>query len=224
MTTTVPVPPRSRSNGHGKEPVVRVVGARSRRVPWIALGVVLVIAGALTFGLVVQSAGDRTAVLVAARDIEPGQVIAAGDLRVVDAAIDGTAAMLPAVRRGVLVGQTAATHIPAGSLLNDGQFTTGGRIAAGEVVLGALLGPGALPVADLRAGDRVTLLEAQDSAQPSFEEPEPLGEATVYRIAAGSQPGTQFVSLVIDDAIAQRVTDAAAAQRLHLVLQPGSGA
>ena len=224
MTTTVPAPPRARTNGHRDGPAVRVVGTRSRRVPWIALGVVLVIAGALTFGLVVQSAGDRTAVLVAARDIEPGQVIAAGDVRVVDAAIDGAAAVLPATRRGVLVGQTAATRIPAGSLLNGGQFTTGGRIAAGEVVVGALLGPGALPVADLRAGDRVTLLEARDSEQRGFGEPEPLGEATVYRIAAGTQPGTQFVSLVIDDGIAQRVTDAAASQRLHLVLQPGSGA
>lgn len=224
MTTAVPAPPRARTNGHSKDPSLRVVGTRSRRVPWIALGVVLVIAGALTFGLVVQSAGNRTPVLVAARDIEAGQVIAAGDVRVVDAAIDGAAAVLPASRRGVLVGQTAATHIPTGSLLNGGQFTSGGRIAAGEVVLGALLGPGALPVADLRAGDRVTLLEAQDPDQRGFGDADPLGEATVYRISPGSQPGTQFVSLVIDDGIAQRVTDAAAAQRLRLVLQPGTGA
>ena len=47
------------------------------------------------------------------------------------------------------------------------------------------------------------------------------GMATVYLVTAGSQSGTQFVSLAVDERVAQRVADAAAAQLLRLVLRPG---
>jgi len=221
MTMTTSRTAARRTNGSGATGV-KVAGARARRVPWVALGVILVVAGALIFGLMVQSAGDRTAVVVAARDINPGQVIEARDLRVVDAAIDGAAATVPASQRGELIGQTATSHIPAGSVLSRGQFAAGSGLAAGRVVVGALLGPGGLPVPNLRVGDQVTLLEARDTER-SATETEPLGNASVYMATPGTQPGTQFVSLVVDDDLAQRVTDAAAGQRLRLLLRPGTG-
>lgn len=223
MTTTTP--PRTaapRTNGSRATTPVRVAGARVKRVPWVALGVILVVAGALVFGLMVQSAGDRTAVVVAARDLNPGQVIEASDLRVVDAAIDGAAATVPASQRNQLIGQTATSRIPAGSVLSRGQFAAGSGIPAGSVVVGALLGPGGLPVPNLRVGDQVTLLEARDTER-STNDVEPLGDASVFMVTRGTQPGSQFVSLVVDDAMAQRVTDAAAGQRLRLVLRPGTG-
>lgn len=222
MTTTTPRSTAPRTNGSNGTAPVRVAGARVKRVPWVALGVILVVAGALVFGLMVQSAGDRTAVVVAARDINPGQVIEASDLRVVDAAIDGTAATVPASQRGQLIGQSATSRIPAGSVLSRGQFAATTGLAPGRVVVGALLGPGGLPVPNLRVGDQVTLLEARDTER-STTEVEPLGDASVYMVTPGTQPGTQFVSLVVDDALAQRVTDAAAGQRLRLVLRPGTG-
>ena len=222
MTTTTPrtaVPP---TNGSKRSDPPRVAGTRVKRVPWVALGVILVVAGALIFGLMVQSAGDRAAVVVAARDINPGQVIAAGDLRVVDVAIDGKASTVPASQRGELVGQTATSRIPAGALLSLGQFSADSGIAPGSVVVGALLGPGGLPVPNLRVGDEVTVLEARDTER-SATDAEPLGNATIYMVTPGTQPGTQFVSLVVDESLAQRVTDAAAGQRLRLVLRPGAG-
>lgn len=217
MTMTTPratAPPRT----NGRD-AVRVSGARVRRIPWVAFGVVLVVAGALVFGLMIQSAGDRSSVVVAARDINPGQVIEAGDLRIVDAAIDGAATTIPASRRSELIGQTATSRIPAGSLVSPGQFSTGSGLEPGRVVVGTLLGPGGLPVPNLRVGDRVRLLEARETER-STTETEPLGEASVFLVTPGSQPGTQFVSLVVEAALEQRVIDAAAAQRLRLVLLP----
>lgn len=222
MTTTTPQRTPPRTNGSRATAPVRVAGARVKRVPWMALGVILVVAGALVFGLMVQSAGNRTAVVVAARDLNPGQVIEASDLRVVDAAIDGAAATVPASQRNQLVGQTATSRIPAGSVLSRDQFATSSGIAPGSVVVGALLGPGGLPVPNLRVGDQVTLLEARDTER-STNDVEPLGDASVYMVTPGTQPGSQFVSLVVVDAMAQRVTDAAAGQRLRLVLRPGTG-
>lgn len=225
MTTTTPRAGTPRTNGTaGRAPApVRVAGTRVKRVPWVALGIILVVAGALMFGLMVQAAGARKNAVVAARDINPGQVIEPADLRVVDVAIDGAASTVPAAERGQLVGKTATSRISAGSFVSRGQFADGSGVAPGRVVVGALLGPGGLPVPNLRVGDEVTLLEARD-AENSSSESEPLGGAAIYLVTPGSQPGTQFVSLVVDESLAQRVADAAAAQRLRLVLRPvGSG-
>ena len=219
MTTTL-TPPHVRGSGTNGRPPLRLGPSRTKRVPWIALGVILVLAGALLFGLMVQSAGDRVPVVVAARDIDPGQVIEASDLRVVDAAIDGRAATVPASERSALVGKTAAMRIPAGSLVSRAHFADGSVLADGRVVVGALLGPGGLPVPNLRAGDEVLLLAARD-VEAAEDDAEPLGIATVYLVTPGSQSGTQFVSLAVDERIAQRVADAGAAQLLRLVLRPG---
>jgi hypothetical protein len=220
MTMTSPRTAAPHTNG-SKAAAPRIAGARVKRVPWVALGVVLVIAGALVFGLMVQSAGDRVAVVVAARDISPGQVIEAADLRVVDVAIDGSASTVAAGRRGELVGQTATSRIPAGALLSEGQFAQDAGLPDGSVVVGTLLGPGGLPVPNLRVGDEVTLLEAHE-AERTTTTTDPLGDAAVYMVTPGSQPGTQFVSLIVDESIAQRAADAAASQRLRLVLRPGA--
>ena len=220
MTTTTPRAAVRARNGSAPAGRVRVSGARVRRVPWVALGVILVLVGALVFGLMVQAAGERRAVVVAAREISPGQVIGAGDLRVVDVAIDGEAATVAASKRAQLVGQTATSRIPAGALLSQGQFSAASALPPGRVVVGVLLGPGGLPVPNLRVGDRVGLLETRDLERAPTADT--LGDASVYMVTPGPQPATQFVSLVVDDVMAQRVADAAAGQRLRLLLRPGS--
>jgi Flp pilus assembly protein CpaB len=222
MTMTTPRTAAPQTNGAKPAPPLRLTGARVKRVPWIALGVILVVAGALIFGLMVQSAGDRISVVVAARDISPGQVIEAADLRVVDAAIDGVASTVRATERSSLIGQTANSRIPAGAFVSREQFAEDAGLEAGQVVVGALLGPGGLPVPNMRVGDRVQLIETRETEQSSNAS-EPIGEATIYMVTAGSQSGSQFVSLVVDEDVAQRVADAASAQRLRLVLRPGEG-
>lgn len=217
MSVTTPARPVPTAGRNGSAPV-RVANSRPGRAPWLALALVLVVGGALAAGLLVQSAGDRTAVLVAAREIGPGQVIAAGDLRTVDVGVDGSASVVPASQRSSLVGQVATTRIPEGSMLSEGQVAAEARLASGSVVVGALLGPGQLPVADLRSGDRVRLIAVSEEA--TDESADPLGEASIYAVATGTQTGTLFVSLTVEDGVAQLVSDVAAQQRLRLVLLP----
>lgn len=214
MTLTAPAPTGQHNDRH---PPLRVEGPRTRRVPWVALGLIPMVGGALAFSMLVSSAGERTAVVVTARPLEAGHVVEAADLAVVDAALDGPAAVVPAARRAELVGQRVAGHLPAGSVVGFGHFTAASGLEAGQVVVGALLGPGGLPVPDLRVGDRVRLLAtAGDEAAGDG-----LGSASVYRVSPGTTAGTQFVSLAVDDSDAQAVADAAAAQRLRLVLEGG---
>lgn len=222
MTVTSPAPPASRLRRNGSTPSpVRVRSARSRRMPWLALAVVLVVGGGLLVGLLVQSAADRSTVLAAARSIAPGQVITDGDLRVVDVGVDGDAALVAAASRSSVVGKVAVVGIPEGALLAPGQVAAGGGIEAGRVVVGALLAPGELPVSTLRAGGRVELVAVSGGQGGDLES---LGTATVFTTAPGTQTGSVFVSLVVDETFADEVADVASQQRLRLLLLPaGAG-
>lgn len=212
MSLTAPAPPRPDA-----PPALRLAGPRSRRVPWVALGLIPVTLGALGFGMLVDAAGQRRPVVVTARPLAPGHVVEAADLGVVDVAVDGEAALVPASRRGELVGRRVVAALPAGSVVGFGHFAHGSGLEAGQVVVGAHLGPGALPVPNLRVGDRVRLLAAagDDVAGDS------LGEASVYLVSPGTATGAQFVSLAVPEDLAPVVADAAAAQRLRLVLEGG---
>lgn len=218
MSVTSPAPPsvRGRPNGSTPSPA-RVRSARSRRVPWLALALVLVVGGGLLVGLLVQSVGDRTSVLAAARAIAPGQVITDGDLRIVEVSVDGRASLVPASSRRSIVGQVAVVGIPEGALLAAGQLAADGGIEAGSVVVGALLGPGELPTPTLRPGDRVQLVAVSGSQGADRES---LGTGSVFSTAPGTQSGSVFVSLVVDETIAEKVADVAAQQRLRLLLLP----
>lgn len=222
MTVTSPAPPTSRLRRNGSTPApVRVRSARSRRMPWLALALVLVVGGGLLVGLLVQSAAERSTVLAAARSIAPGQVITDADLHVVEVGVDGEAALVPAASRSSIVGKVAVVGIPEGALLSPGQVAAGGGIEPGTVVVGALLTPGELPVSTLRAGDAVELV-AVSGGQGA--ERESLGTGSVFTTAPGTQTGSVFVSLVVDEAIAEQVADVASQQRLRLLLLPaGAG-
>jgi len=190
-------------------------------MPWLALALVLVVGGGLLVGLLVQSAAERSAVLAAARSIAPGQMITDADLRVVEVGVDGAASLVAATSRPNIVGKVAVVGIPEGALLAPGQVAAGGGIEPGTVVVGALLSPGELPVSTLRAGDAVELV-AVSGGQGA--EREALGTGIVFTTAPGTQTGSVFVSLVVDEAIAEQVADVASQQRLRLLLLPaGAG-
>ena len=218
MSVASPAPPVSRARGNGAAPApVRVGSGRRKRLPWLALAVVLVVGGGLLVGLLVQSAGDRTTVLAAARALAPGQVIGEADLRVVDVGVDGDAALVPASSRRSVIGQVAVVGIPEGALLSPGQLAPDGGVEPGSVVVGALLGPGELPVPTLRPGDVIELVAVSGGQGAGRES---LGRGSVFSTAPGTQSGSVFVSLVVDEAIAEEVADVAAQQRLRLLLLP----
>lgn len=216
VTTPSPPPVRARANGAAPAPV-RVGSGRRKRLPWLALAVVLVVGGGLLVGVLVQSAGDRTSVLAAARSLAPGQIISADDLRVVDVGVDGDASLVPASSRASVVGQVAIVGIPEGALLSPGQLAPDGGLDPGSVVVGALLGPGELPLPTLRPGDVVELI-AVSGGQGA--ERESIGRGSVFSTAPGSQSGSVFVSLMVDQDIAEHVADVASQQRLRLLLLP----
>lgn len=201
---------------------VRVRAARDRRFPWVALAVVLVVTGALSATVLVQSAGERRSVLVAARPIAVGQVVTDQDVRVVGVGVDGQASVVGAEDRGLVVGRVATVGVPQGSLLARAQFSEDGGLPAGRVAVGAVLAAGEVPVPGLRAGDTVEMVAVSGAQGVAVAS---LGQASVFSIAPASQGGSAFVSLVVPGPMGVLVADVAAQQRLRLLLLPtGPGA
>lgn len=172
-------------------------------------------------------------VLVAARDLPPGTVLAAGDLR--DVGLPPAAVPPAALRPGAgLAGQSVAVAVPAGVPITPAALSVGRLLPAGtEAVPVRLTDPGAAAL--LRAGDRVDVLAARgDPVAPAAGPVGRAGEdaspgASVVasgvevlsvppvRSAAGDQGGLVVVAATPTQATA--LAQAAAGSRLSVTVR-----
>lgn len=199
-------------------------GGRSRRqIPWVVAGVLLVAGSALGFAIWADMQSERTRVLVASTDIALGQVIDPQDLREAAIAVDGAMEFVSTQRLAEVVGQTAQSTIPAGTVLVSAHVGDEHGVPDGMAVVGAALNAGAFPVTDLAIGDRVDLYEVASSRQDaSTEVLLGVGEVwSVERIELGGEPRI-FLSLLVDAAISGAATNAVARDLLHVVLVSGA--
>ena len=79
-----PVGAASATQGDEQVSVVSLSPPKRRRPSWVLVGVVLVGLAALVGAYVFAAVSDTLSVLVAARDLEPGEPIRPDDLRVVE--------------------------------------------------------------------------------------------------------------------------------------------
>lgn len=135
-------------------------GLVRRRWGRVAAGVAAAVLGAWVFAALYLSADDTREVLVVAEDVARFETIERGHLRVVSLPAEGDVSAVPADRLDGLVGRVAATDLVAGSLLADGHLIPAGErlVAAGEAVVGVLVGPGDSPSGGLRRGAEVSVV------------------------------------------------------------------
>jgi hypothetical protein len=120
--------------------------------------VLLVLLCALGGVLLFSRADHRTEVLVAAGDLEAGEPITRGDLRIERITVDGDIRSLSPADAGALVGLLPVGRIPAGTLLARGMFADEVPLAADEIVFGAALDPGEAPLSGVQVGAPVEQL------------------------------------------------------------------
>ena len=203
-----------------------LASSRRRRPTWTILGVVLVGIAALTGGWLFTMSSQRISVLVAARDLQPGDVVQATDLRVVEVGSAGALRAVQPSQQDVIVGRTVRGPLPAGTVLNSGLFADRDQaVPAGYVVVAAALDAGAAPTGSMRSGDRVTLLAAARVSGASTAGPAPtatvLGVGSVWSVEAlgsGSVTSKWSVAVLVPAALQQDVTQAAADGRLRISL------
>jgi hypothetical protein len=210
-------------------PVVSLSAPTRRRPSWMLGGVVLVGLAALLGAYVFASVTDTLQVTVAANDLVPGEVIDAGDLRVVEMGRTGDLRAILADQQDLIIGQSPRALIPAGTLLNTGLFVAvDDLIPPGQVVVGGSFGAGEVPTPNLAPGDRVSLLAVRNVPVGSVTEGERavadlLGEATVWSVtgeavAGGGSSDRVWVALLVSEDLQAAVAQSAADGQLRLSL------
>jgi hypothetical protein len=217
---------RRRHNDARRPPGVRSTPSRQRRRPWIALGLVMVFGAGLAFAAWSRSTSARVPVLVAARTIDAGEVVDAASLVTVEVNLGPGAQSVPVTERAAVVGRTARGPIPKGAVLAVGMLSDAAVIPDGSAVVGAVLAPGAYPVASLQPGDTVRLVAAagSSSSAPVGAPSSDLGTGSVWAVSDPGTPGAPglFVSVLVPSDVAGAVSGAAGSGQLRLVLVGGS--
>ncbi len=210
-------------------PVESLSPPARRRPSWLAAGALLIALAALLGAWVYSSATSTISVMVAARDLPPGHVVTPADLRVVEMGRAGGLRAVQVDQQELLLGTAARALIPEGTVVHTGLFTRPESVVPpGKVVVGGSFTAGATPVADLRPGQRVVLLEVSSSTlglgDPDAAALE-LGTAEVWAVQGSASSGAAservWISLLVDTSIQTDVADAAANDRLRLGLVGG---
>lgn len=217
------VPPAKLNSNRSAPSPVSLAPPKHRRPSWVVAGVAVVALAALVGAWVFTATSDTMRVVVAARDLAPGEALGTTDLRVVELGRSSDVRAIQPEQQGLILGRAARGPIPAGTVLNTHLFSDREQvIPVGQVVVGAALAPGAAPTAGLAAGDRVHLLGVVKTAGTGEADADArvLATGSVWSVvepAAGGSAGW-WVSLLVPEESQTTVAQAAADGLLRLSL------
>ena len=223
---------RASTNGHGPAPkldLAPVPAARSRRLPEVAGGL-LVIAVCAIAALWWQSSSTETESVLALRHpIERGHLLEVGDLQVVGLDTEADISVLADTESALIVGQVARSDLPAGALVVPEQFAQGSLLESGQGVVGLLLEAGQFPTLSLSVGDTVGVVLTPAASDPrAFDETTEttllVERATVAEVGEVGVQGRLFISIEVAEGDAARVAAAASANRVRLIQVAGESA
>lgn len=140
----------------------RLLRQRRRRPGLIALSAALIAAGGLSGAVLYSSSGQRTSVVVVARDVPIGAQITRADLTEASLALDPAVKTVKASGEQKLIGQRAAVNLKAGSLLAPSQVTRKTLVGPDETLVGVSLKPSQLPATRLAPGQKVLIVSTPD--------------------------------------------------------------
>lgn len=192
---------------------------RLRRSPrWLALGLLATVLGGLATAVGFLTVGASDSVVVLTRTVHRGEAVAAADLGVVSVGRGAGLRTVSAAGMAELVGQRAATDLPAGSLLVEGSL--GARdLPAGQARVGVRVTAGRLPSTTLLPGTPV-LVVALPAAGATGQSDAPLPasvSAAVVNSPEVQADGSHVLDLNLPADRAEAVARLAAADRVALI-------
>ncbi|MDX8143272.1 SAF domain-containing protein [Lentzea sp. BCCO 10_0061] len=207
----------------GKAPSRLTGGARRRSVPYLLLGVLLVLVCAAGGVFTGMQLGDRETVLALARPVAVGQILSAQDLKQIGMPRNSGMDLMPAAATSAVVGQPMAFSLPAGSLLSRSVLGSPLIPVPGKAIAAVGLKPGQFPP-DLSPGTTVTVLttQGQNTTPRTATETGQTSSwtAVVAGVATRETEQTTVVSLQLPESDA-RALAAAPAGQLSLVVIAG---
>jgi Flp pilus assembly protein CpaB len=217
VTSPPPAPIRTRRR--------RRRSGTSRVAPplWAALiaGIIAVIANVFALG------GDRgVQVVVAARDLAPGELVASGDFRFVDASLPDSALakMLRPSDMNDLAGQVTTHALSVGQPVGHSDLTA--STASGlQRTMSIPIDPTHAVGGRLQQGDKVDVIDASTGAAVYVVTNAPvvdIGVETVGSRGLGSGSTKYALTIAVDDQAALRLSAAIAANQLDVVRSTGA--
>lgn len=198
------------------------VAPRRRARPFLAVGAVLALAGAVAFAVAYTHLGGRTSVIELRSAVTAGQVITTGDLRSVQVAADSSVPLIPVADAARVIGHKAGVSLPAGTLLSPADLGAGSIPAAGQALVSLEVKPGSFP-AQVAAGARVAVAAVTPAGQSGTPViVADLPTATVLSVtAAGNSSGDVEVSLQATPSAAGQIASIPADGAELIVLSSG---
>jgi hypothetical protein len=193
-------------------------------VPYLLVGVLLVVGCAAGGVVTAMQLGHRQSVLALARPVSVGQQLTAGDVREVSVSTDTGLAVVPASAKARTVGRAVAYSVPAGVLLTKDLLGPARVPLAGQGVAAVGLKEGQAP-AGLQPGNRVAVVEApsSDAATGSASAAAQSWDAVVLGVHEDSTEQTTVVTLQLAQADARAVAAAPAGQISVVIVHGGGG-
>lgn len=198
------------------------VAPRRRTRPLLAVGAVLMLAGAGAFTVAYTHLGGRTSVIELRSAVTAGQVITAGDLRSVQVAADSSVPLIAVADAAEVIGHRAGVSLPAGTLLSPADLGSGSIPAAGQALVSLEVKPGSFP-AQLAAGATVAVATVTPSGQSGAPViVADLPTASVLSVtAASNSSGAVEVSLQASQSSAGQIASIPAGGAELIVLSSG---
>jgi hypothetical protein len=167
---------------------------RKQRVPEMAIGIALVIGGALGSLLLFQSATNTITVVSASHVLSRGHVIAPGDLMAMELSEQSGRSFVQAGDAQSLVGKSMANDVGPSTPIHPSMLQVRDPLASGEALTSTAVEVGDFPPA-LADGDRVHLVFASDDSSGGALPPVLYGQVvTVWSIV---QPDNSLSAAVI---------------------------
>ncbi len=201
---------------------------RRRRLPFVALGSLLVIVCVLAYAWGAVRLGDRIQVLAVARPVAAGQSITAADLTQVSAAED-PGVFIPVAQADEVIGRTAVVPLVAGTLLTPSLIGDAAFPPAGKVTASLALKPGQYPQGLTNGAKVAVFVSATGSGAEGQAAPAAKATAAPTRLQAvvlgvdlaGDGQGSTVITLLLDASDGPRL--AAAPDGAVVLMQTAPG-
>ena len=195
--------------------------ARRRRPLLVVVGLVLAASAAALVAALLSAASATTLVWATAGDVSRGHPVEAEQLVAIELSASASDRLVAATTesRDELIGQVWAVDLPAGELLSPALVSERLAVSAGQALVGLSLDPGDFPVAGLRPGDVVIVVEA--ALQPGDEPRVLVDSATVESVAVLGEQGVasaRLVTLSVPAETAAAVANAGSADRASIAV------
>ncbi len=203
---------------------LRTAGRR-RSVPYLLLGVLLVLACVGAFVVISLNSGDREAVLALARGVRVGHLLTTQDLRQVNVAVDPGVAVVGADQAATVVGRPMATSLSAGALLTPDAVGGAAIPTSGQAIAALALKPGQFP-AEVGPGGRVSVVFVPGQAGTASSPPADGGTvwpAVVASVTTLANEQNTVVSVQLSEAAARQVAAVPAGQLSIVMLSTVGG-